>query len=140
MHPVVAALTWRTDRVGDRGRGKACDTGARSPLYSYMGEKWIGTVSHGHSGYLQAAVETGWIGLILAMAALVIQPLAQFALLAREQRLFVTLLFSIFVFVILHNVMESDFLEGDAPQWVAFLIAITMMRGELRDKNERVAG
>jgi O-antigen ligase len=38
------------------------------------------------------------------------------------------MLFAIFVFLVLHNFMESDFLEGDAPAWVSFLLMLAMLR------------
>lgn len=119
------------------GYGTFADTGGQSPLYIYMGAKWIGTIAHGHSGYLQAAVETGLIGLLLVMVAVVVQPIVEFGQLARTQSRVIAMHFTIFVFVLLHNTMESDFLEGDAPQWVAFLMAIAMMRGEWRDRFGR---
>jgi exopolysaccharide production protein ExoQ len=140
------AAIWQAEAryVGDHpllgaGFGSFADTGARSPLYSYMGEKWIGTISHGHSGYLELAVTVGLIGFALAMIALIVQPLVGFARAATRQTLFTTLTFTLFIFVVLHNVMESDFLEGDAPQWVAFLMAIAMVRGHQRETGTREA-
>jgi len=35
--------------------------------------------------------------------------------------------FAIFVFIVLHNLLESDFLEGDGPAWVAFLLALATL-------------
>ena len=98
-----------------------------------MGAKWLQTVAHGHSGYLELTVTTGLIGFALAMVALVIQPLVEFARAASRQTLFTTLVFTIFIFVVLHNAMESDFFEGDAPQWIAFLMNIAMLRAKLRE-------
>jgi O-antigen ligase len=34
---------------------------------------------------------------------------------------------AIFVFMVLHNFLESDFLEGDDPAWVAFLLMLAML-------------
>jgi hypothetical protein len=45
-----------------------------------------------------------------------------------------SLLFAIFVFVVFHNVLESDWLEGDGAAWVSFLLAMAMLkniRGEV---------
>jgi hypothetical protein len=41
------------------------------------------------------------------------------------------LLFSLFVFLALHNLMETDFLQGDGVTWVAFLLMLGML-GNLR--------
>ena len=64
------AAIWHAELayIGDHpllgaGFGAFADTGARSPLFGYMGEKWIGTIAHGHSGYLELMVTTGIIGL-----------------------------------------------------------------------------
>ena len=132
------AAIWQAEAayIGDHpilgsGFGSFADTGARSPLFPYMGAKWIGTIAHGHNGYLELAVTTGLIGLALAMAALLIEPTMRFVRLAPRQSLFTTLMFTLFSFVVLHNAMESDFLEGDAPQWIAFLMMLAMTRAEL---------
>jgi hypothetical protein len=31
------------------------------------------------------------------------------------------------VFLLLHNVMETDFLEGDGVTWVAYLLMLAML-------------
>jgi len=38
------------------------------------------------------------------------------------------MLFTIFVFILLHNGLESDFLEGDGAAWVAFVLVLAMLR------------
>src|SRR5262249_6193689 len=75
------AAIWHAELryIGDHpffgaGFGTFANTGARSPLFGYMGEKWIGTVWHGHSGYLELMVTIGLIGFVLAMIGVVIQP------------------------------------------------------------------
>jgi hypothetical protein len=40
---------------------------------------------------------------------------------------FKAMLFALFVFFIAHNFMESDFLEGDAPAWVACLLMLAFL-------------
>jgi hypothetical protein len=47
------------------------------------------------------------------------------------------LAFGLFAFVALHNTMESDFLENDNPQWVAFLFAIAFARLMRREIESR---
>jgi O-antigen ligase len=110
------------------GYGTFADTGGNSPLFHYIDAKWIATVSHGHNGYLQLMVTIGVIGFALAMLALVVMPLAGFWPRDPDNLPLKALLFAIFVFVVLHNLLESDYLESDGPTWVAFLIMIAMMR------------
>ncbi|HEY4124799.1 MAG TPA: O-antigen ligase family protein [Rhizomicrobium sp.] len=110
------------------GFGSFADTGAASPLNHYIGSAWLANISHGHSGYLQLLVTTGGIGFALAMVALIALPSLQFLKADATELALKSLLFAIFVFVVFHNVLESDYLESDGPAWVAFLIALAMVR------------
>ncbi len=113
------------------GFGSFADTGAHSPIYPYAGSAWIGNVAHGHNGYLQLLVTIGAIGFALAMMSLIIGPLIAFWRNGAGVEIR-SLLFAIFVFIVLHNVVESDFLEGDSAAWVAFLLALAMLRQQSR--------
>lgn len=112
------------------GFGTFADSGLASPLARYAGDNWITAVSHGHSGYLELLVTTGGVGLFLAVLALVFEPLAAFWPVVPERTARKALLFALFVFFVLHNFVESDFLEGDGTSWVAFLIMLAMLRRE----------
>jgi exopolysaccharide production protein ExoQ len=109
------------------GFGSFADTGVHSPIYSYAGSEWVGNVAHGHNGYLQLLVTVGIAGFVLAMATLVIGPLLMF-LRGGEGVELRSLLFAIFCFIVLHNLVESDFLEGDGAVWVSFLLGLSMLR------------
>jgi exopolysaccharide production protein ExoQ len=113
------------------GFGTFSDTGSLSPLYGYFGANtsaWVQNVAHGHNGYLQILVTIGGIGFALAMYAFVLKPALAFWRRDDAHLAFKSLLFSIFVFVLFHNLLESDFLEGDGVQWVAFLLMFAMLR------------
>ena len=112
------------------GFGTFADTGGLSPLHGYVNDNWVETVSHGHNGYLQLLVTIGGIGFALAMAALVLSPLRRFWRLAQDDSR--SLFFALFVFVVLHNMMESDFLEGDGVSWTTMLLVIAMLRNSER--------
>ena len=45
-------------------------------------------------------------------------------------------LFSIFVFMIFHNFVESDYLEGDGPAWVVFVIVLASLRSSAVPERE----
>jgi O-antigen ligase len=107
------------------GFGSFADTGALSPLYNYVTDKWVQGEAHGHNAYLQLLVTIGGIGFVLAMLALVVQPALAFRRIEdRQEVVLFTPLFALFVFVVLHNFVESDFLEGDGPVWVGFLLML----------------
>jgi exopolysaccharide production protein ExoQ len=105
------------------GFGGFTDMGGQSPLHQYA-TGWVRHVSQGNSGYLQIAVTTGLVGFGLALLALVLTPLRLFWSLDLDGDGFRPLLFALFIFLLLHNFMESDFLEGDAPAWAAFLLML----------------
>lgn len=110
------------------GFGTFSDTGDLSPLHNYVSGRWVEAVSHGHNGYLQLFVTIGGIGFILAMIGLILLPLIRFWPLNNDATVSCGLLFAIFVFLVLHNIMESDFLESDGAIWVGFLFMLAAQR------------
>ncbi|MGH6877036.1 MAG: O-antigen ligase family protein [Rhizomicrobium sp.] len=111
------------------GFGSFADTGATSLLHNYVADTWVQNISHGHNAYLQLLVTIGAVGFALAMLVFVVQParsLWRFDLASVDSR---SVLVAIFVFMVLHNFLESDFLEGDDPAWVLFLLMLAMLRG-----------
>lgn len=109
------------------GYGTFADSGGQSPLHNYVAQKWVALQPHGHNGYLQLLVTIGVIGFAFAMLACVVMPFVAFWRRDVANLPFKSLLFSIFMFVVLHNLLESDYLEGNGPAWVALLIVIAMM-------------
>ena len=107
------------------GFGTFADTGGLSPLHDYVvGSNWVDAVSHGHNGYLQVLVTIGGVGFTLTVLAAIVWPLIHFWPLNRDGDNFRPMLFALFTFLVLHNIMESDFLEGDAISWAAMLMVI----------------
>ncbi len=109
------------------GFGTFTNTRSQSPLHNYVSGSWVDAVSHGHNGYLQVLVTIGGIGFALTMLAVVLGPLRRFWALNRDGGAFRPMLFALFVFAILHNFMESDFLEGDGVTWAALLLVIAAL-------------
>ena len=115
------------------GFGTFADTGSLSPLHNYVAGTWVEAVAHGHSGYLQLLVTIGGVGFVLTVLALVLMPAAQFWRQRGGDLNLRSMLFSIFVFLVLHNLMESDFLEGDAAAWLSFLLMLAFLRAPKRE-------
>ena len=109
------------------GFGTFTDTGGLSPLHDYVGSSWVEAVSHGHNGYLQILVTIGGIGFLLTVLATIVWPLRRFWTLDLDDDAFKPMLFALFTFLVLHNFMESDFLEGDAVCWAALLLVIAAL-------------
>ncbi|HEY3636579.1 MAG TPA: O-antigen ligase family protein [Rhizomicrobium sp.] len=110
------------------GFGSFADTGAASLLHAYVADKWVQNISHGHNAYLQLLVTIGLPGFLLAMLVFVLLPARAFWRFDPIQAGTKAVLVAIFVFMVLHNFLESDFLEGDDPAWVAFLLMLAMLR------------
>lgn len=117
------------------GYGTFADTGAASPLHNYVGDAWVQNISHGHNAYLQLCVTIGGVGLLLSLLVLVAGPLRRFLGAASDAVEFAAPLFAVFTFMVLHNALESDFLEGDSPAWVAFLLVIAAQRLSCLSQN-----
>lgn len=109
------------------GFGTFTDTRSASPLRDYVSGSWVAGVSHGHNGYLQVLVTIGGIGFVLAMVALVAAPVRRLWASDAGGHDFKSMLAAIFAFALLHNFMESDFLEGDGVTWVAMLMTIAAL-------------
>ncbi|MBV9692281.1 MAG: O-antigen ligase family protein, partial [Alphaproteobacteria bacterium] len=109
------------------GFGTFADTGSLSPLHNYVAGSWVEAVAHGHSGYLQIFVTIGAIGLGFTVLGLIVAPGIRFWRMDGSDLDLKAGLFALFVFLVLHNVMESDFLEGDAPAWVGFLLMLAFL-------------
>ena len=75
-------------------------------------------------------VTIGIVGFALAAIALIFVPAREFWRLRDGDLNERAMLFSIFVFLVLHNFMESDFLEGDAPAWTSFLLMLALLRAQ----------
>jgi O-antigen ligase len=120
------------------GFGTFTDTRAQSPLHNYVSGSWVDAVSHGHNGYLQVLVTIGGIGFVLAMLALVLAPAWRLWAADMRSHAFKSLLVALFVFAVLHNFMESDFLEGDGVTWAALLLVIAALNNIAKPLDRRV--
>ncbi len=82
---------------------------------------WIKTMPSAHSGYLDVELSTGRIGLALMLIYIVLTLTAVGRVCARDAALG-RLLFSVALFVILSNFLESTFLEGHGFHWPLFVL------------------
>jgi exopolysaccharide production protein ExoQ len=111
------------------GFGTLSNTGGLSPMHNYVQNGWVEAIGDSHDGYLQLLVTLGAVGFVLAMLALIIEPITRFWPLDYQQPAsFKALLFALFVFFVLHNFMESDFLESDSGVWFSLLLVIAALR------------
>ena len=104
------------------------NTGAVSPMHNYVSSRWVEAIGDSHDGYLRVLVTLGGVGLGLALLALLVEPLARFWPLDFSHPAFKAMLFGLFVFFVLHNFLESDFLESDDGVWFCLLLVIAALR------------
>jgi exopolysaccharide production protein ExoQ len=110
------------------GFGTFADSGAVPPLHNYVADVWVQNESHGHNAYLQLLVTIGGVGFLLAVIALVVVPARALWRVDPRNLAMKAALASVFVFMVLHNFLESDFMESDGPAWVAFLLTLAALR------------
>ncbi|MGH6888043.1 MAG: O-antigen ligase family protein [Rhizomicrobium sp.] len=110
------------------GFGSFSDTGAASLLHNYVADTWVLSISQGHNAYLEILVTIGAVGFALAMLVLVVAPARAFWRFGPANFDERAVLLAIFVFMLAHNFLESDFLGGDDPAWVVFLMMLAMLR------------
>jgi O-antigen ligase len=110
------------------GYGMLSNTGTMSPMHNYVSSRWVEAIGDSHDGYLQVLVTLGGVGLGLAVLALLVEPLARFWPLDYAQPAFKAMLFALFVFFVLHNFPESDFLESDDAVWFCMLLVMAALR------------
>ena len=129
----VAELRYIADHpLLGAGFGTFTDTHSQPPLHNYAGSAWVEAVAQGHNGYLQVFVTIGGIGFLLALLALLVAPARRFWTLDLKEDGFKPMLFALFVFTILHNFMESDFLESDGAVWASLLLVIAALNATAR--------
>ncbi|HEY5347393.1 MAG TPA: O-antigen ligase family protein [Rhizomicrobium sp.] len=109
------------------GFGTVAGTGGPSFLRNYVLDAWVQSIGDSHNGYLQLIVSLGVTGFVLALLALVGEPVLRFWPLDRSGASKAGL-FALFIFVILHDFTESDFLESDSGAWFIFLLVIASLR------------
>ena len=119
------------------GFGTFGNTGVRSPIYHYVGPGWVAQIGEGHSGYLEMLVTLGGVGFVLCIVGLLIVPFLEFWKSSRTDVNFNALLFTLFVFDVLHNFMESDFIQVTSAQWGQILLIFGLLHVSAREMRER---
>ena len=131
--PLIWSALWRY--AGDHwllgsGFGSFWNVGGQDPIASYT-RGWVATAIYsGHNGYLDVLVQTGVPGLILAVIAIVLAPLATFVMHQSLDRSRAGLLLACIWFCIGHNLTESSLFDRDATVHVFLMRSIALLRRE----------
>lgn len=108
------------------GYGSFWAIGASGPV-AESGTEWLTIISHAHNGYTDLLVQTGPIGVTLAVLGFVVHPAR--ILLTRPLPLEAPrwLLGAVLTFCWLHNVLETSLLDRANILWVTLLITYNML-------------
>jgi exopolysaccharide production protein ExoQ len=109
------------------GFGSFWQVGEASPALLTTSEKWLQIVPHSHSGYIETLVTTGVIGLLLSIFAFIVVPLKQVLDPTHGDTELKSLMLAFITFIIFANLLETIFLNRDLPEWMVFLMALTIM-------------
>ena len=108
------------------GYGSFWAIGDASPVYE-SGAHWLTTISHAHNGYLDLLVQTGVVGLALAVLGLVIRPMYRLGSQPLDPQVSRWLLGSMLAFCWLHNLLETSLFDRANIVWVTMLVAFNLL-------------
>jgi O-antigen ligase len=123
---------WQDHWLLGSGFGSFWNVGDPEPISSYS-RGWVAnSINSGHNGFLDIMVQTGFPGLLLAIFAVVLVPLASFIVHPSLDRSRASLLLVTIWFCIFHNFTESSLFDRDATVHVFLMLAIALLRAEAR--------
>ena len=108
------------------GYGSFWAIGDASPVYQ-SGAHWLTTISHAHNGYLDLLVQTGLVGLALAVLGLVVRPMRLLASQPLDPQASRWLLGSMLAFCWLHDLLETSLFDRANIVWVTMLVAFNLL-------------
>jgi exopolysaccharide production protein ExoQ len=89
-------------------------------------------VTQGHNGYLDIAVQTGLIGLLVSIIAIIVWPIVYLLKLSSFDKNICSLTSSVFALFYLSNFTETSFFDGDQMLHVFAMIAFGMLQKGVR--------
>jgi len=103
--------------------------------------EWASTASHAHNAYLDAVLSMGFPGLLLFLAAFVVQPALDIrrALACGEEPELTLMFQQAWMFTLYLSAFESFFFNRAHPNWVTFLFAVFSLHYLARFKITRSA-
>ncbi len=119
------------------GYGSFWAIGDASPIFHY-GSGWVTTVDHSHNGYLQILIQTGVVGLLLALIALVFQPFHKLFTKPVAKDLQRSMVCAVLAFGCLHDLLETSLLDRASPTWVVMLVMYCLLAKRDKSSGEQV--
>lgn len=111
------------------GYGAYWDGSSQSgPDNAFGGQAWLRNVDQGHNGYLDLLVQTGIIGLALALGAVLLWPLRRLAAMHAHEPRRAAFTASLIIFMLVENMFESSLLADDTLGNLLLLFALAQVR------------
>lgn len=107
------------------GFGSFWNIGVDNPIAHY-GKGWVTEVGNAHQGYIDLASQIGVPGLVLAVLALVIAPIARLLTAAQVDRPRGALAMALLVFCAGHNFTETSMLDRDAIVETLLMLGVAL--------------
>jgi O-antigen ligase len=118
------------------GYGSFWQIGDLSPISRITSIPWMAHTHHSHNGYLEMLVTTGIPGLIFCLLAVVIAPFFRFMNLDGSNPDIKGMLYAIWVFALLFNMMETQIFTRDKQIWLMLLLTISCLRSLKYERQE----
>jgi exopolysaccharide production protein ExoQ len=110
------------------GYGSFWQIGELSPVNRITSIPWLLHTQHSHNGYLEMLVTTGIPGFLFCLLAVVVAPFVQFMNLDGSNANTKGMLYAIWVFALLFNMMETQIFTRDKQIWLMLILALSCLR------------
>lgn len=133
--PVLLTF-WRAHWVLGSGFGSFWGIGYESPVYQYASARsWVTQIGNGHNGYLDLLVAIGLPGLVLAVVATMLWPIAILLTNRSIPRKSGAFLLSAILFCAGANMTETSLLDRDSVVQVLFTFILAMLFALVRPQR-----
>lgn len=122
---IIMILSSNYDFIGF-GYGSFWRVGFEGISYEYA-SGWHASSFNGHNGYLDILVTLGWVGFWLGIATFVFEPVIFCLTRANRWNQQTKTAFTIIIFIILHNLLESTVLMWNADTYFIWLLAACIL-------------
>ncbi|MDD4910669.1 MAG: O-antigen ligase family protein [Sideroxydans sp.] len=109
------------------GYGSLYSVSIYTPLLDYA-PSWVLMLTQGHNGYLDIIATLGLAGFSLFIFVFLANPMSRLLQIKRANIHMLGMLYSLLIFVFLHNLLESSFLDKAQIPWVVLLIVFAGVR------------
>lgn len=108
------------------GLGVLYKAGESTVILNYAGDGWLSRIDHGHQGYLDVIASLGFIGFSVFLYSVVIRPFKNILKVGfNKNKSVFSILCSLMLFVLIHNLLETSFLSGARPLWAVTCVIIS---------------